>query len=353
MAASRCWLTLVCALGVSACQSDDEASGKNKGSETESSDAGNDAAADSKYDEDPIRGVTQAGLAAVWGTGADDVWAVGSEGAIVHWDGKTLKIVASSTSRSLHAISGTGPDDIWAGGEEGTTLHWDGTRFDFVERWEKETFLGITAIAPDNVWIVGVVPVDRMGLVRHFDGESWTAAEVPGAASFWEVWSSSDEDIWFVGTDPMLGGLIYRGNGMDFAPMDFSGKPLRGVWGSSAEDVFVLPYDSAPQHWDGESFAEQGEYEEMPVGMLGTWGSAPDDVWAVGLHGRIKHFDGESWSVAEPLIDEPLWAVWGAASDDVWVVGGEGTILRWNGDHWRIFATGADAADAAVLETMP
>jgi hypothetical protein len=201
--------------------------------------------------------------------------------------------------------------------------------------------LGVKAIAPDDVWVVGLVPTDRAGLVRHWDGEKWTANEVFGAASLWEVWASDPHDIWFVGTNPGLTGLIYRGDGTDFAQMQFDGQPLRGVWGSSADDVWLLPYDSDPQHWNGAEFAVDAA-PETGQGMLGTWGSAPDDVWAVGLHGTIKHFDGEVWELGPVLADEPLWAVWGSARDDVWVVGGTGTILRFDGDHWRVFATGED-----------
>jgi hypothetical protein len=345
MAATRSWLSLACVLAISACQSEDKASGTKQ----DSADGGAAAQSDlgPEFDLPPLRGVTQVGLTAVWGSSADDVWAVGSDGAILHYDGETLEQVASTTTRSLHAIGGTGPTDIWAAGDEGTTLHWDGTRFEFVERFEIATLLGINAIAPDNVWIVGVIPTDRLGFVRHYNGTEWTNARVPGSASLWEVWSSSAEDVWLVGTDDVQSGLIYRGDGMDFAPMEFEGKPLRGVWGSSPEDVWILPYDSAPQHWDGEAFTPDAEYEEER-GMLGTWGSAPDDVWAVGLHGRIKHWDGEHWKISEPLVDQPLWAVWGAASDDVWAVGGVGTILRWNGDHWRVFATGDEMASSPL-----
>jgi hypothetical protein len=333
-----------------ACQSEDEASS------TKASSADGGVAAHSnkgpEHDPAPLRGVTQGGLNAVWGSAADDVWVVGSDGVIFHFDGKTLQPVPSTTTRSLHALSGTGPDDIWAAGDEGTTLHWDGNRFEFIERWEIATILGINAIAPDNVWIVGLIPTDRVGFVRHYDGVEWSTAPVPGSASLWEIWSSSPEDIWLVGTNSMQEGLIYRGDGMDFEPMEFEGKPLRGVWGTSAEDVWLLPYDSAPQHWDGEAFTPDAEYEEER-GMLCTWGSAADDVWAVGLHGKIKHFDGARWTVAEPLADQPLWSVWGAASDDVWAVGGAGTILRWNGDHWRVFATGDDTASTSALGTTP
>ena len=334
MAAARTWLALVGTLGVWACQSEDDAN--------HASADGGAAAHDERgpeHDAPPLRGVTQLGLTAVWGSAADDVWAVGSDGIILHFDGEALEAVPSTTTRSLHAIAGTGPDDIWAAGEEGTTLHWDGTRFAFIDRLEVATLLGITAIAPDDVWVVGLIPTDRLGFVRHYNGVKWTNSRVPGSASLWEVWSSSAQDIWLVGTNDAQAGLIYRGDGMDFAPMAFEGKPLRGVWGASAEDVWLLPYDSAPQHWNGETFTPDAEYREER-GMLGTWGSAPDDVWAVGLQGKIKHWDGARWETAEPLVDQPLWAVWGAATDDVWAVGGVGTMLRWNGDHWRVFATG-------------
>jgi len=57
---------------------------------------------------------TTANLSAVWGSGPNDVWAVGDNGTIVRWNGAVWSPVASGTTNDLLGIWGSGPDDIWA-----------------------------------------------------------------------------------------------------------------------------------------------------------------------------------------------------------------------------------------------
>ena len=52
----------------------------------------------------------------VWGTTDHDVWAVGEDGAIVHFDGSTWSSIPSGTTASLGPLSGTSATDVWAGG---------------------------------------------------------------------------------------------------------------------------------------------------------------------------------------------------------------------------------------------
>jgi hypothetical protein len=136
-----------------------------------------------------------------------------------------------------------------------------------------------------------------------------------------------------VGTTDTHEGLVIRGDGMSFEQLEFKGGPLRGVWGTAADDLWVIPYDSPAQHWDGSSWALTDSSAAMP--MLSTWGTNSDDVWAVGLEGTILHYDGSNWSTSESGTEENLWSVWGSDSDDVWAAGGLGTLLRWDGKRWK------------------
>ena len=65
-------------------------------------------------------------LGGAWGSGSNDVWAVGGAGSIVHWDGTTWSVVESGTTRDLNGVWGTGPSDVWAVGSGGI-LHWNGS----------------------------------------------------------------------------------------------------------------------------------------------------------------------------------------------------------------------------------
>lgn len=73
-----------------------------------------------------------ANLNGVWGYSPEDLWAVGSSGAILHFDGETWKRHRSPTTQDLYAIDGhetmaDGDADIYAVGASGTIIHWDGS----------------------------------------------------------------------------------------------------------------------------------------------------------------------------------------------------------------------------------
>ena len=65
-------------------------------------------------------------LLATWGSSAQDVWAVGGSGTIVHYDGSKWSIVRSPTNNTLYAIWGSAANNVFAVGDRGTILRWDG-----------------------------------------------------------------------------------------------------------------------------------------------------------------------------------------------------------------------------------
>ena len=75
-----------------------------------------------------------------------------------------------------------------------------------------------------------------------------------------------------------------------------------------------------------------------------VWGSAADDVYVVGERGAILHWNGAAWSRVSSDADTRLVTVHGRGPQDVWAVGGyyddtadlwETLTLRWNGSSWR------------------
>ena len=57
--------------------------------------------ADNWCQRNPLQGSS---LHGVWGSGANDVWAVGFDGTILHWDGSAWKSVESDTRASLQGV---------------------------------------------------------------------------------------------------------------------------------------------------------------------------------------------------------------------------------------------------------
>ena len=50
----------------------------------------------------------------------------GRAGHRAQWDGRALTTLGTGTTKDLTAITGTSPNDVWAGGSAGTLLHFDG-----------------------------------------------------------------------------------------------------------------------------------------------------------------------------------------------------------------------------------
>ena len=65
-------------------------------------------------------------LYSVWGTSATNAFAVGVNGRIVRYDGKSWTAMASPTGARLSRIWGSGPNDVWAIGDT-VAVHYDGS----------------------------------------------------------------------------------------------------------------------------------------------------------------------------------------------------------------------------------
>jgi len=62
----------------------------------------------------------------VLSSGPKDVFAVGENGTILHYDGKGWTTQPCETNELLNGDWGNGPKDVFAVGTEGTVLHYDG-----------------------------------------------------------------------------------------------------------------------------------------------------------------------------------------------------------------------------------
>lgn len=95
-------------------------------------------------------------LFAVAALGADEAWAVGAAGTIVHVRGAAIRRLTLPSGAWLRAVFAATPDDVWIGGDAGTLVHYDGQSFQPVAH-PLGPGATITAIAMTGgvVWVVG------------------------------------------------------------------------------------------------------------------------------------------------------------------------------------------------------
>jgi photosystem II stability/assembly factor-like uncharacterized protein len=102
----------------------------------------------------------------------DNVWAVGQDGSILHYDGEEWKFSDSGTTEDLLCIDGISANDIWAAGTGGIILHWDGTGWRELEPGVHHTGLTINdlkQVSSGRFYICGV-----LGLLAEYDNGTWT-----------------------------------------------------------------------------------------------------------------------------------------------------------------------------------
>jgi hypothetical protein len=271
----------------------------------------------------------------VWGSSSSDVFAVGTGGTILHYNGSAWsKMTVPSGRHEIDGVWGSSGSDVFAVGfgEEykGTILHYDGNT------WSQMTIPG-AFYDIDGVWGSSGSDVFAVGFseynstILHYDGNTWSEMTVPGGF-FYDIdgiWGSSASDVFAVGSDGKI--LHYDGNTWSEMTSNVTDW-LSGVWGSSANDVFAVGDYGTILHYDGSAWSEMTS--NVTDWLSGVWGSSANDVFAVGEYGTILHYDGNTWSKMSSVTDWRLYGVWGSSANDVFAVGDYGTILHYDGSAW-------------------
>src|SRR5262245_53705725 len=280
-----------------------------------------------------LQNVSSMFLSGVWGSGPNDVFAIGGA-SILHWDGDAWRSQASGTGATLTAIWGSGPDDVFAVGG-GTIVHWDGSAWREVRRFI-DTLAGVWGSGPDDVFVVGYNTLG--GTVLHWNGIEWfpMTLDAPNGLSLLAVWGSGPDDVFAAGRRLDAGVLIHwdgtRWSTISTPPT----ASLSAVWGSGPEDVFVAGQGNSSGgivlHRDASGWTVMAS--EPFSSPSGLWGSGPGDVFLAAF-GAILHGPGTIQSTLEWSTVSQFNDVTGSdAFEDVIAVGTastkQGAIVRWN-----------------------
>lgn len=258
-------------------------------------------------------------LNGIWGNSNTDIFVVGDNGCIHHFDGTSWNSMDSGTNESINSIWGNSGSYVFAVGDNGVILFFDG------EGWS--SLVPVLDASLKNVWsnaIEEFFVVGQNGSVLNGAMNSrWDimhySENIPALQG---VWGSSDTNIYAVGDN----GLILHYTGAYWAIIDSgASRQLNGIWGSSETDIYVVGADGLILHFDGTSWSkmESGTTETL----TGVWGNSMNEVFAVGENGTMLCFKGSTWFKVETGLAENLNDVWSGKSKEVYAVGSDGSII--------------------------
>lgn len=273
-------------------------------------------------------------LRGLWGSGPNNVWAVGLIGTIMHFDGTTWTIDPKSgqlSNGSIDALWGSGPNDVWAVGETGKILHYNG------QAWSLDASgVGLTAKELRTIWGSGASDVWAMGdtgTILHFNGSAWSASPQSGVltqSNIRAIPGIAQNDVWATGSDSFF--IHFDGNSWTLDPKSYmlTTSNIHAAFAVATNDVWGVGALGILAHYNGQDWSLDSQSGMgTNVTMRAVWASSGQDIWNAGTSGNLLHYDGTDWSVANSGVQVTLWAMWGSSANNIWAAGDGGTLLRY------------------------
>lgn len=268
-------------------------------------------------------------LYAVWGTSASNIYAVGENGTIVHYDGSGWVQQSSGTSQTLLTIWGKNPNNIYVAGRQGTLLHYNGTAWTNITTGTYYDLVGISGTDGSPVYLVasnGDLYTIQASSVELYKQKFYF---VPNA-----IWGCNDRLHPFT-THPTNNFITVGGNASvgifandTIQVIKFYPSIFYDIHGTSWNNVFAVGTTNRIVYMNGFKGTIL-KYNNIQSNFLyGVWTIGTKEAIIVAAGGDIYHINDNSSQKMESGTNNTLRDIWGSSSDDLYVVGDNGTILH-------------------------
>jgi hypothetical protein len=202
-------------------------------------------------------------IVGLWGDTPDDLWAVTAHGKATHFTGTWSPFVPVATNASLAAVWGFGANDVWAVGVDstgtaGASFHYDGTAWTTFYPGTGLSLTGIWGDASADVWAIAGSGSSGSNAIFHWRGSSWSADAAPvswtGPYEGLSLSGTGPNDVWQCGYN-IAGGIVAHddGTGWTVEPRFDSNLQCGSLWAAAKNDVWMVSSDL--RHWDGTKWA--------------------------------------------------------------------------------------------------
>ncbi len=308
-----------------------------------------------------VSGITE-NLNDIWGTSSDNIYAVGENGTVLHYDGDNWLAMNSGVSDIITKIIGFSNNEIYAlmqdsqfGNFNSTVLKYDGNSWStfYEPAFQASDIWGSSG---SNLYVVG--KDGSGGVLMHFNGSTWTEEfnSFPDFSDLSSIHGISSNEIYTISYDA---GRVYHWkdcstNGTyswNWTSSPYSGSLEAEVWAAETNNAFAM-FDNQVYHFTGDLQNGQCTQEiwnsTTGIGtahLKSIWGLTADNVFVCGYKDRldgngfgsfIATFDGQTWQEMTTQTDAQngmtVNGIWGIDSTHLYAVGDNGNILQLGGE---------------------
>ena len=268
-------------------------------------------------------------LRAVNGYSENRILAVGNYGTIILYNGTEWKNVSGITEKTLYGVWWASKNEAFVVGDKGLILHFNGADWAIMDSGTTQRLRNIWGASRSDVFAVG-----ESGTILHYDGSAWKKMTSPTPLTIQGIWGDSGSDVYAVGgasaSDTATGSVIIHYDGRQWTTQEELITPPRfhDAWGMG-DTVFVAG-ESGSIFSSNDGGADWESMNSRTVETLrGLWGTSAENIYAVGDYGTILRYDGSAWSPESSGTSLRLFSIWGSSKDSIYTVGDAGLVLHY------------------------
>jgi hypothetical protein len=252
---------------------------------------------------------------------AGHVWAVGTGGTILFYNGSNWSLQASGiTTETLYEVSALDPNHVWAVGSHGTVLFYNGSSWSPQNSGTTRALYGVYAFGGGHVWAVGAA-----GTIRHFNGSAWQEQASGTSETLQSVGAVSASHVIAVGANTRL---FY--NGFNWASTGATTNDYNSVTVFDAVNTWASGTGGRISHYSGGIWTDQ--VNPVPAGVPINGITSTNEP---GLHAWACTGDGsivwgttaDPWTFGGDIYWDSLLDISAADAENVWTVGSGGAIF--------------------------
>lgn len=261
---------------------------------------------------------------------ANDVWAVGGGGSVMHFDGTTWKLERTPVCEELTAMWGTSATNLWAVGHAGRIVHRTARGWTLVESGTCEFMSDVWGSPSGTIWIAS-----RAGVLAGNETQGFTVTPLPGGDKLNAIYGFSDTDIWGLAYN-----RIFHFDGTTWTKTVEGNWALDAIWGSDPDHLVVGGHswdDNMTAAWTFGRATAATPTKKVLTGNRtpAVGGTGPNDMW-LAEEGMFFHFDGTAWTYVPGSSNVAINEISMRSPTDGWAVGESGARLHWDGTAWSV-----------------